>query len=298
MRRTKKRFDDEEVQEKYNSQREDWDIAHNTDGRPDGDRWSTWDSSTPSERGPLPYPGWVITDLGAVDTELGIMKTGKEGDVFLIRREVPDTDRRMLMAAKRYRAPEHRLFHRDAGYLEGRRVKESRVMRAMTNRTDFGRGVIANQWAASEFNALKMCYEWGIPVPYPVQIVGTEILMEFIGEPQGVAAPRLVNTRLEADELCDVWNQLVEAMANLARRGYAHGDLSPYNLLVHHGRLVIIDLPQIVDVVANPRGVEYLERDARNVATWFTARGLGAGMTGGSVAPERLAAFLRKEAGR
>jgi RIO kinase 1 len=53
-----------------------------------------------------------------------------------------------------------------------------------------------------------------------------------------------------------------------------HGDLSPYNLLVHKGRLVLIDLPQVVDVVTNPGGREYLVRDVTVVARWFAARGL------------------------
>src|SRR5579859_4968599 len=52
-----------------------------TDGLPEGDRWSTWDQSTPLERGPKPYPKWLVTDLAAVDAELGILKTGKEADV-------------------------------------------------------------------------------------------------------------------------------------------------------------------------------------------------------------------------
>ena len=52
------------------------------DDRPDhGDRWSTWDLSTPLERGPAPYPDWVVTELAAVDTELGIVKTGKDASV-------------------------------------------------------------------------------------------------------------------------------------------------------------------------------------------------------------------------
>jgi RIO kinase 1 len=62
-------------------------------------------------------------------------------------------------------------------------------------------------------------------------------------------------------------------MLTLARAGYAHGDLSAYNLLVHDGRLVMIDLPQIVDVVANPRGPEFLRRDCENVCRWFAVRG-------------------------
>ncbi|WP_018349118.1 serine protein kinase RIO [Longispora albida] len=293
--RGKKRLDEDDVQyEKFFESHEDWDISDDTDGRPDGDRWSTWDTSPPTERGPLPYPEWLVTDLGAVDTEMGILKTGKEGDVFLVRRWVPDTDRSVVMAAKRYRSSDHKMFTRDTGYTEGRRVKESRTMRAIQNKTSFGKEVLAGQWAIAEFNALKTCYQWGLPVPYPVQITGTEILMEFIGEPDGTGAPRLANARLEGDDLTDVWEQLVEALVTLAQKGYAHGDLSPYNTLVKDGQLYIIDLPQIVDVVANPRGGEFLERDAKNVGTWFTQKGL----RNASVAPEDLGALLRREAGR
>ncbi|NUT97832.1 MAG: kinase, partial [Saccharothrix sp.] len=32
--------------------------------------------------------------------------------------------------------------------------------------------------------------------------------------------------------------------------------------------------PQVVDLAANPRGPEFLERDVRNVSGWFTQRGL------------------------
>jgi hypothetical protein len=56
--------------------------------------------------------------------------------------------------------------------------------------------------------------------------------------------------------------------------GWAHGDLSAYNLLVQDGRLVLIDLPQVVDVVSNPQGIQFLARDARNVAMWFSTHGV------------------------
>ncbi|HEX4829652.1 MAG TPA: RIO1 family regulatory kinase/ATPase [Trebonia sp.] len=244
-----------------------------TDGLPEGDRWSTWDQSTPLERGPAPHPGWLVTDLAAVDTELGILKTGKEADVFLLRRGVPGAGGECLLAAKRYRDAEHRLFHRDAGYLEGRRVRESRVNRAAANRSAFGRAAIAGQWANAEFTALVTLYSAGVPVPYPVQVLGTELLLEFIGAPDGTAAPRLAETRPDAAGLASLWEQLVTALCTLARHGLAHGDLSPYNLLVDDGRLVLIDLPQVVDVIANPGGRGFLARDARNVATWFTRAG-------------------------
>jgi len=244
------------------------------EGPPEGDRWSTWDRSTPSEKGPQPRPGWVVTELAAVDTELGIVKTGKEADVFLIERAVPGTDRRTLMAAKRYRDGRHRMFHRDSGYLEGRSHKESRISRAMAKRTAFGKEAIAGQWAGAEFAALSRLWLSGVAVPYPVQILGTEILMEFIGDRSGTAAPRLAQLRAEEVDLDDLWEQLGHSLSLLARDGRAHGDLSAYNILVHEGRLVIIDVPQIVDVVANPRGRSFLERDVRNVGAWFVSRGL------------------------
>jgi RIO kinase 1 len=266
-------------------------IDETTDGLPEGDRWSTWDQSIPTQRGPQPHPDWLVTDLAAVDTELGILKTGKEADVFLIRRGVPQ-GRSCLLAAKRYRDAEHRMFHRDSGYLEGRRTRDSRVSRAAANRTAFGRQAIAGQWADAEFNALSRLYAAGVSVPYPVQVLETELLLEFVGSADGVAAPRLAETRPDPASLAALWDQLVLALVTLARDGLAHGDLSAYNLLVHDGRLVMIDLPQVVDVIANPQGAGYLNRDAENVGRWFTARGLD------RVHPEPadLPALLRREA--
>jgi len=205
---------------------------------------------------------------------------------------VPGTHRSCLLAAKRYRSAEHRMFHRDSAYLEGRRVRESRASRAMVGRTTAGREMTARQWANAEFAALGQLCRAGVAVPYPVQVLQTELLLEFIGEPDGIAAPRLAETRPQGAELAGLWDQLVQALVTLARYGLAHGDLSAYNLLVHRGRLVLIDLPQVIDVIANPRGAEFLDRDAANVARWFTARGL----TGGAPGPDDLAGLLRREA--
>jgi RIO kinase 1 len=162
----------------------------------------------------------------------------------------------------------------------------------MANRSSAGLQMIASQWANAEFTALRQLYLAGVPVPYPVQVLGTEVLLEFIGEPDGTAAPRLAETRPRGTELAGLWDQLVAALTTLAGQGLAHGDMSAYNLLVHRERLVLIDLPQIVDVIANPRGAEFLDRDAVNVARWFRGRGL----TGAGPAPEDLPALLRQEA--
>ena len=163
-------------------------VDSNPDGPPEGERWSSWDGSM---HGPKPRPDWVITALGAVDADLGVLKTGKEADVHLLQRWVPgDPNQDVILAAKRYRGHDRRLFHRDAGYLEGRRVRRSRETRAMGRRTDFGKAVIAGQWAMTEFDVLGKLWSMQLPVPYPVQLQETEILMEFIGTGTE-AAPRL-----------------------------------------------------------------------------------------------------------
>lgn len=235
-------------------------------------RWSTYWDVERLCRGPEPVPDWLVTDRAAVDTELGILKTGKEADVFLLERAVPDGPATVL-AAKRYRSEEHRSFHRSSVYTEGRRTRNTRDARAMAKRTAHGRAVAAGQWAWAEWEAMKRFWSAGVPVPYPVQIDGTEILMELVTVGDEVA-PRLAQTRPGPDLLGSYFEQLRDAMAVLAEHGIAHGDLSAYNVLAAGERLVLIDLPQAVDIVGNPTGTDFLMRDCHNVATWFNARGL------------------------
>lgn len=241
------------------------------EGLPPGARWANWAEA--DARGPLPPPDWLLTNGDAVDHDRGVIKTGKEADVHLVERTTPD-GRSCLLAVKRYRDREHRLFHRDAGYLAGRRVRRSREMRAMTNRTEIGLAIIAGQWATAEFAALGRWHALGLPVPYPVQLDGTDLTIEFVGDADGTAAPRLAELRPGPAELTALWVDLWSSLTTLADAGYAHGDLSAYNLLVRDGRVWLIDLPQVVDVTGNPNGPTFLRRDMTNVCDWFASRGL------------------------
>jgi len=276
------------------------DIGVEVDDQPDRldadneiDTSATWAGYADAQaRGPQPPPSWLVTDDGAIDRDRGILKTGKEADVHLVERTAPD-GRSCLLAAKSYRSRQHRLFHRDAGYLEGRRVRRSRETRAMATRTAFGLDLIAGQWAAAEHAALSRLWSLGLPVPYPAQLDGTRLLLEFIGDDAGVAAPRLAQVRAGRDELAALWFDLHNALIRLAEAGYAHGDLSAYNLLVDDGHIVMIDLPQIVDIVGNPQGPDFLRRDVTNVCSWFSGHGIA--LDADVIADELLDIALRRE---
>jgi RIO kinase 1 len=264
--RPRRRFDDDEYE--LPAQRRAPAIDDTVD---DGIIYSTYPDAA---HGPTPLPKWVCTSPAATDADLGVFKTGKEADVSLIRRTHESTS--VLLAAKQYRDAQHRMFHRDAGYLEGRRMRRSRENRAMETRTEFGRELIAGQWASAEFAVLSRLWSAGAAVPYPVQLLGTELMMEFIGDADGVAAPRLAQLRPPANEAAELFGQIRDVLGRLADAGYTHGDLSPYNVLVHQGRVVLIDLPQAVDLVGNPQGFAFLRRDCNNICNWFEARGVRA----------------------
>lgn len=256
-----------------------FDFAEYDEPDDENQRWTTWYDVEPLARGPEPRPDWVVTSRGAIDTDLGILKTGKEADVFLLERADPlEPDRGVVMAAKRYRSTEHRTFNRSAAYTEGRSMKRSRDQRAIKRKSTFGKLVAAGEWAVSEWEALKRWHNLGLPVPYPVQIDGQEILMEWITVTDGDGvvntAPRLAQVRPDRPLLESYYDQLRDVLATTVQAGMVHGDLSAYNILAAGERLVVIDMPQVVDLVGNVNGMDYLLRDCTNVCSWFRARGM------------------------
>ena len=224
-----------------------------------------------SEHGPEPVPEWVITQGDARQYERGLLKTGKEADVFLVERRFGK--RVNLLAAKRYRSFEDRMFRNDARYREGRRNAESRVERAMARGSRAGMAFRARQWVETEFDTLGRLWAAGTSVPYPVQRLGREVVVEYVGSDE-TAAPRLVQFRGRASELQDLYRQLLGNLRLMAEQGIVHGDLSPYNILVWEGRLVLIDFPQAVDPFLNSAGMSLLERDVLNTCSWFSKRGV------------------------
>lgn len=237
------------------------------DDRADGESTYLW----ADERGPLPIPEWVITSGDAIETDLGVLKTGKEADVSLVERTLDE--RVNLLAAKRYRDTQHRQFRNDASYRASKATKNTREERAAAKQSRFGSAVRASTWAVNEMNRLNRLWAVGVPVPYPVQRQGSEVMLEYIGDADHMA-PRLVDARSSRDELIDLCDQAIDALRKMTWDGLVHADLSPYNVLVWQGRLVIIDFPQAVDLDDSPNAHDFLQRDVANLIGWFAKRGV------------------------
>jgi RIO kinase 1 len=226
---------------------------------------------TSADHGPEPVPDWVITEDAARQHERGIIKTGKEADVHLVERILGD--RHNLLAAKRYRDLDERAFRDDAKYRK--RLGDRRVELAIAQGTRAGLSFRAQLWLETEFESLGRLWEAGAAVPYPVQKLGVELMMEYLGD-EDEAAPRLVNAvagRSKASKV-DLFEQLREQLRIMTSLGIVHGDLSPYNLLVWDDRLHVIDIPQAVDPIQQPEGLAILQRDVENLCKWFVSKGV------------------------
>lgn len=227
-------------------------------------------------------PDWLIDGLFE-DRLVGVLKSGKEAEVFLVERR--SATAACLLAHKRFR-PRHpgkgelrelgfskgTIYRHDAVYRQGWNLN-ARDRRAVEGKTSYGQEVRSRLWPLNELEMLRRAWQAGASVPYPVDRTDDGILIEFIGSAEQ-AAPRLVDARLDRAGLKDAWDQLLESLRLLAREGIVHADLSVYNLLWWAGRLVLIDFPQAVDAAENVEAPDLLHRDISNVGAWFARRGV------------------------
>ncbi|MFD1646560.1 serine/threonine-protein kinase Rio1 [Haloarchaeobius litoreus] len=125
-------------------------------------------------------------------------------------------------------------------------------------------------WVRKEYANLQRARRAGVRVPYPLAVERNVLVMEYIGAEEG-RAKRLAEVNVENPRTA--YEVVREYMRRLHTAGLVHGDLSEYNMVIHDGELVIIDLGQAV-TVHHPNAEEFLERDCRNVAAFFSRQGI------------------------
>ena len=232
-----------------------------------------------------PIPSWLVAEP-ATDVTIGVVTTGKEAQIDLVERHGAD-GRSCLIARKRYLPRQvHQkgeleslgfqrasTFRHDVRYREGRQFRKSRDRRAVERMSTYGKHLLQDRWTGHEHDVMQRLWDAGLCVPYPIAHGVEDLDLEYVGD-SGGAAPQLRSARLDGIRLRDAYEQLVDGLRTIVGEGYAHGDLSAYNLLWWEDRLWFIDFPQAVDVAANPMGLDFLHRDVVNVCEWFSGRGL------------------------
>lgn len=215
---------------------------------------------------------------GLIDEVLGQLMSGKESEVYVVRCNDE------IRCAKVYKEIEHRSFHKQTQYTEGRKVRNSRRSRAMEKHSKFGRQEQEVVWQNAEVDALVCLDNAGVRVPKPHSFSEGVLLMELVVDAEGEVAPRLNDLRLSEELALKYHHSLIDEVVRMLCAGLIHGDLSEFNILVAADGPVIIDLPQVIDAAANNNAKRLFIRDVANLAAYF-----------GQFAPELLTMNFAEE---
>ncbi|KAF9077740.1 RIO1 family-domain-containing protein [Rhodocollybia butyracea] len=129
-------------------------------------------------------------------------------------------------------------------------------------------------WAEKEMRNLKRLVSAGIRCPDPVEVRENVLVMTFLGDKEGWAAPRLKDAELTITESLDLYVELVLAVRKMFHQcKLVHADLSEYNILFHEGHLWIIDVSQSVEH-DHPSAFDFLRKDLSNVEEFFGRLGV------------------------
>jgi len=126
-------------------------------------------------------------------------------------------------------------------------------------------------WTKKEFSNLKRMYENEVKVPKPYAFHKNVVIMEYL-EYEGLPAPMLKSAYIEDVE--SLYNTILDNLKTLITRAeLVHGDLSEYNILITKDGPYMIDVSQGVPLT-HPRADELFERDAENLARYFSKLGV------------------------
>lgn len=219
-----------------------------------------------------------LVEDGLIDEVISQLMSGKEATVYMVR---CGSD---ICCAKVYKDADKRSFKQAVQYREGRKVRNSRQARAMEKGSKYGREEQEALWHNAEVDALYKLAQAGVRVPKPYGCFDGVLLMELITDEDGDVAPRLNDVKLSREEALEHHTQVIRDVVRMLCAGLVHGDLSEFNVLVDQHGPVIIDLPQVVDAVANNHAEWMLERDINNMRDYY-----------GQFAPELLTTKYAKE---
>jgi RIO kinase 1 len=206
-----------------------------------------------------------LLEDGVIDEVYQQLKSGKEAEVWLVSHGGE------ACAAKLYKDRDTRGFKNDAGYREGRVVRNTRTQRAMDKGSRFGRAAAEDAWKSAEADAMFALHAAGVHVPKPVLFYEGVLLMEVIGDAEGRVAPRLVDAGITREQAGPLYRRLRGDVVRMLAADWIHGDLSEFNVLLGVNGPVIIDFPQVVTAAKNSQSERYFRRDLGNLVRFFSS---------------------------
>jgi len=227
----------------------------------------------------LTDPLQQFVDAGYITDVVNRVKSGKEATVYCCRAH-PSTGRE-LVAAKVYTIGIGAHYRMSKIYADGRfrmYKPDSRQERAIKSGKQHGKEMVFADWFGQEYANLRVLHAAGADVPEPIHQAGSGILMDYIGDASR-PAPTLVGATLTKAEAQRLFDQVMRNVRIFMAKDRVHGDLSPYNMLLWNGKLVIIDLPQVVHARWNDEAFNILQRDIENILCFFGRRGVKASAT-------------------
>lgn len=126
-------------------------------------------------------------------------------------------------------------------------------------------------WVRKEFRNLSRLEKWGLSVPKPLGTHKNVLVMEYLGT-DTAPSPRLRD--VEVADAQSVYEELLEFLAvTWQKANMVHGDFSPYNIMWHGDKPVVIDVGQAV-IQSHPKSQEFLVRDVTRLVEWANKNGL------------------------
>ena len=229
-----------------------------------------------------------LLDDGVIDEVLGRLKSGKEADVWLVRHHDE------VLCAKVYKDRHFRSFKNNAGYKEGRAVRNTRTQRAIDRGSRFGQQAAEDAWKSAESDALHKLHGQGVRVPPPVLFYEGILLMKLVLDAQGHPAPRLIDAPVSREQAATLYADLRQQAVRMLCCDLIHGDLSAYNVLLGAEGPVVIDFPQVVSAAHNSTAESFFRRDIENLRTFFAQHDPALNARAGDAA-EIWRAYVRRE---
>ncbi|MCX8170328.1 MAG: serine protein kinase RIO [Candidatus Methanomethyliaceae archaeon] len=198
---------------------------------------------------------YSIINKGIIGEMRGVVKSGKESRIYWAKGN-NDEDLAVkiyLTSSMEFKKGILQYIHGDPRFKVGKNYRK-----------------IIYTWAQKEFKNLIEAHSVGVSVPKPIHVFKNILVMEFIGS-NGVSAPLLKDWPFLSEKLLNQILNEVKKLYNNAK--LVHADLSEYNIMVHEGKVYLIDFGQAVPLT-HPRNYEFLIRDINNILRFFRKAGI------------------------